>query len=226
MYSSVFKRFFDLVLAFVALLFLIPIFIPIILLLLLTGEHRVFYLQERIGLKNKKFKICKFATMLKNSPNMGTGSLTLRNDPRVTWVGRFLRKSKINELPQIFNVINGTMSIIGPRPQMEVDFKAFPEEIQKVIYNEKPGISGIGSIVFRDEEKLMSNTDMEPHSYYRAVIAPYKGALEKWYLSNISFSVDIKLIFLTIWVVISPQSQMCFEILKDLPSLPDALKDQ
>tara|TARA_R110001592_G_scaffold119404_1_gene322400 strand:- start:249 stop:926 length:678 start_codon:yes stop_codon:yes gene_type:complete len=225
MYSSAFKRLFDLLLALVALLLLIPVFIPITFLLLLTGEHKVFYLQDRIGLKNRKFKICKFATMLKNSPNMGTGSLTLRNDPRVTWVGRFLRKSKINELPQIFNVINGTMSIIGPRPQMEVDFKAFPEEIQKVIYNEKPGISGIGSIVFRDEEKLMSNTDMEPHTYYRAVIAPYKGELEVWYLSNISFWVDIKLIFLTIWVVISPQSQMCFKILKGLPSLPDALKN-
>ena len=116
------------------------------------------YLQERVGLNNKKFKIYKFATMVKNSPNMGTGSLTLRNDPRVLPFGKFLRKSKINEFPQIFNVFKGEMSIVGPRPQMEVDFLVYPKTIRDSIYKCKPGITGIGSIIFRDEEKYISES--------------------------------------------------------------------
>lgn len=224
MYNSFLKRLLDLILSFIALILLVPIFLPIMFLLLLTGEHEVFYLQDRVGLKNNKFKIWKFATMLKNSPSMGTGSLTLRNDPRVTWVGRFLRKTKINELPQIINVLNGSMSIIGPRPQMEVDFKKFSESIQRVIYNVKPGISGIGSIVFRDEERLMSNADLDPHAFYKLHIAPYKGELETWYLSNISLWVDIKLVFLTLWVILFSQSQVYFKVLNGLPSLPKELE--
>ena len=101
-----FKRFIDLLLAFIALLVLFPFLILVIIVLLLTGEGEVFYLQERLGYNNEKFKIIKFATMVKNSPNIGTGSLTLRGDPRVLPFGKFLRKSKINELPQIFNVIS------------------------------------------------------------------------------------------------------------------------
>lgn len=147
------KRLIDFIVAFVALLVLSPILIPICILLLLTGEHEVFYLQKRVGYKNKRFQIWKFATMLKNSPNMGTGSLTLRGDSRVLPMGKFLRKTKINELPQIVNVLIGNMSLVGPRPQMEVDFYRYPEHIQEVIYNAKLGITGIGSIVFRDEEK-------------------------------------------------------------------------
>ena len=217
MYSRLGKRLFDLFLAIIALTLLLPLFVPIILLLLLTGEHEVFYLQNRVGYKNSRFKIWKFATMLKNSPNMGTGSLTLRNDPRVTPVGRFLRKSKINELPQIFNVLNGTMSFIGPRPQMEVDFKKFPEDIQKVIYDVKPGISGIGSIVFRDEEKLVSDSSVDPHIYYKEVIAPYKGAIEMWYQANCSLWTDLKIIFLTAWVIVFPKSEIIYTAFKGLP---------
>ena len=117
-----FKRLFDILLAFMSLLILFPFFLIVIIILLLTGEGEVFYLQKRLGYLNKKFKIIKFATMIKDSPNIGTGSLTLRDDPRVLPFGKFLRKSKINELPQIFNVIIGNMSIVGPRPQMQVDF--------------------------------------------------------------------------------------------------------
>ena len=92
------KRLFDIILSLISIIILIPIFIPIILILLFTGENKVFYLQERVGFKNKNFRIIKFATMLSNSPNMGTGSLTLRNDPRVLPFGKFLRKTKINEI--------------------------------------------------------------------------------------------------------------------------------
>lgn len=210
------KRLFDIILSLISIILLIPIFIPIILILLFTGENKVFYLQERVGFKNKKFKIIKFATMLSNSSNMGTGSLTLRNDPRVLPFGKFLRKSKINELPQIFNILIGNMSIVGPRPQMEVDFKKFPPSIQNKIYDVKPGLTGIGSIFFRDEEYLLSSVN-DPHKYYRNQIAPYKGELEIWYKNNVSIILDFKLIFITAWVVIFPKSNILFKLLTEIP---------
>ena len=108
-----FKRLTDILIAGLALITLSPVLIIAILLLLLTGEHEVFYYQKRIGYKNNPFYICKFATMLKNSPDIGTGHITLRNDPRVTWFGKILRITKINELPQIINVFKGDMSIEG-----------------------------------------------------------------------------------------------------------------
>ena len=116
--------------------------VPCMLILWCTGEHKVWYLQKRVGYQNRIFSIFKFATMLKNSPNMGTGSLTTRNDPRVLPFGRFLRKTKINELPQIFNVLNGTMSIVGPRPvvQRELDLM---DEYQRQRFLVKQGITCI-----------------------------------------------------------------------------------
>jgi lipopolysaccharide/colanic/teichoic acid biosynthesis glycosyltransferase len=155
--------------------------------------------------------------MLQNSPNIGTGSLTLRNDPRVLPVGRFLRKTKLNELPQIINVLIGEMSIIGPRPIMEVDFKRYPKDIQEIIYNLKPGITGIGSIAFRDEESITSNAKGREVEVYKTIIIPYKGALEQWYQQNISFVTDLKLMFLTVWVIIKPASRLQYRILRRLP---------
>lgn len=224
MYKHFFKRVIDFILALVALIVLLPFAIPVIIILLLTGEHEVFYLQNRVGYKNQYFKIWKFATMMKNSANMGTGSLTVRNDPRVTPIGKFLRKTKINELPQIINVLIGNMSFVGARPQMEVDFLKFPEHVQKVIYNTNPGITGIGSIIFRDEEKWISNAKGDPHIFYKENIAPYKGELEIWYQKNISFITDVKLFFCTIWVILISESNLPYEIFKDLPEKPAVLK--
>lgn len=226
MYKHFFKRLIDILLAMMAIIIILPFWIPIMILLLLTGEHEVFYLQNRIGYKNKPFKIWKHATMLKDSENMGTGSLTVRNDPRVTTVGKFLRKTKINEIPQVINVLIGNMSVVGPRPQMKVDFLKFPEYIQKVIYNAKPGITGIGSIIFRDEEKWISNAEGDPHEFYRNVIAPYKGELELWYQKNLSFYTDTKLFFCTAWVILSPESELPYKIFKGLPPKPEALKEE
>ncbi len=223
MYLKYFKRIIDILLSVIALLILLPFLLPIVIILLLTGEHEVFYLQKRVGYKNERFQIWKFATMLKNSPNMGTGSLTLRKDPRVLPIGKFLRQTKINELPQIINVLIGNMSMVGPRPQMEVDFYKFPEYIQEVIYNSKPGITGIGSIVFRDEEELLTRAGGDPHVFYKEHLAPYKGELEVWYLKHISLMTDIKIIFLTAWVIISPKSELTYKLFKDLPVKPTNL---
>jgi lipopolysaccharide/colanic/teichoic acid biosynthesis glycosyltransferase len=219
MYKPI-KRVIDILIALIALIIISPLLIPVMIILLFTGEHEVFYKQKRVGYKNKRFMIWKFATMVKNSSKMGTGSITLRNDPRVLPFGKFLRKTKINELPQIINVFLGNMSIIGPRPLMEVDFKKYNEEIQNSIYNVKPGLTGIGSIVFRDEQKQISQAKIPIAEFYKLHISPYKGALELWYQKNLSFWTDFKILFLTSWVIIFSESKLPQKMFKGLPKKP------
>ena len=219
------KRLIDLFISTFALLLLSPLFLIVIIILRFTGEGEVFYFQERLGFLNKKFNIIKFATMLKNSPNMGSGSLTLRGDPRVLPFGNFLRKSKINELPQIFNVIIGNMSIVGPRPQMQVDFDKFPVDIRNEIYKSQPGITGIGSIIFRDEEKWICDFDGDKHKFYKDKIAPYKAEVEIWYYQNQSVLIDLKLVFLTAWVIVFPNSNVVYKMFESLPEKPSHLKN-
>lgn len=218
---KVLKRLLDIVVSFIAIMILLPLLIPVMIGLKLTGEGYIFYKQKRIGLNNKYFYILKFATMLKDSPNLGSGSITLRNDPRVTPMGGFLRKTKINELPQIFNILLGDISLVGPRPLVDKTFNAYSEEVRKVIYKVKPGLTGIGSIVFRDEESLISNSNLEPHAYYENVIAPYKGELEMWYQKNASMWTDIKIIFLTAWVVMFSKSELSYKMFESLPNKPN-----
>ena len=213
-----FKRSLDIVVSFVALIILLPIFIPIIIILRFTAEGEVFYFQERIGINNSKFQIWKFATMLKNSMNMGSGSITLQNDFRVTRIGAFLRKTKINELTQIINILKGDMSLVGPRPLVTKTFSAYNEDVQSNIYNVKPGITGIGSILFRDEESIISAVSNEdPFEFYKRVIAPYKGEVEMWYQENRSFFLDIQLILMTAWVILFPKTRLYEKWFQDLP---------
>ena len=214
------KRIFDIVSSSIVCIILAPFLLPIVILLRLTSEGEVFYLQERIGLNKKPFMIYKFATMLKNSSKMAGGIITIQNDPRVTFMGVFLRKSKINELPQLINILIGDMSVVGPRPVMKVSFEAYPSRIQEVIYNVKPGLTGIGSIIFRDEEDLISNIKnggCDIWDFYKNTIYPFKGEVEIWYQNNKSFFLDIKLIFITAWVIFSPSSTIYEKMFKDLP---------
>ena len=218
MYSFL-KRLIDIIVSFITLILLLPLFIPIVIALRLTAEGEVFYFQERIGLNNSRFQIWKFATMLKNSMNMGTGSITLQNDFRVTPIGKFLRKTKINELPQIINILKGDISLVGPRPLVTKTFSAYSAEVQEQIYKVKPGLTGIGSIIFRDEESIISAVkDEDPHEFYKRVIAPYKGELEMWYQGHRSFFLDLQLIFLTAWVILFPESRLYEKWFKDLPT--------
>ena len=211
------KRIIDIILSSIAILLFLPILIVIILILKLTGEGEIFYLQERVGFKTKSFMIYKFATMVKNSPNIGTGDVTLRNDPRVTKAGKFLRESKLNELPQLFNILLGHISIIGPRPLMRAGFNRYSLNFQNSVYNVKPGLTGIGSIVFRDEERILTESELSPHECYEKIILPYKGELEIWYQTNRSLFLDLQLIFLTAWVIIFPSSKLYENWFKDLP---------
>ncbi|MBE2258147.1 MAG: sugar transferase, partial [Rhodobacteraceae bacterium] len=149
------QRFLDILLSGLALIILAPLFVTIAVVLRLTGEREVFFVQQRVGKDGRKFGLLKFATMLKDSPNIGTGTVTVRDDPRVLPTGRFLRKTKVNELPQLLNILKGDMSIVGPRPQTQRCFDAFPNDVQEAIVKVRPGLSGIGSIVFRNEESLL-----------------------------------------------------------------------
>ncbi len=216
MYSIV-KRFFDLLFSIIAIIILLPFLIPIIIGLKLTGEGYIFYYQERIGQFCKNFNIIKFATMLKNSPNIGTGTITTRNDSRVLPMGKFLRITKLNELPQILNVLIGNMSFVGPRPLVAKQFGYYPLEMQTQIMQSKPGITGIGSIVFRDEEELVSASSLPPQEFYQTVISPYKGALEIWYTQHNSIVVDFLILIFTFWVIIFPKSNIVYKTFRNLP---------
>ena len=143
------ERFFDILFSGIALLLLSPLLVPIVITLRLTGEGEIFFLQKRIGKSGKKFKLFKFATMRKNSPNIGTGMVTMRDDPRVLPVGTFLRKTKINELPQLLNIFFGDMSVVGPRPLTTQTFGAYSENTQRLIKQVRPGLSGVGSVILR-----------------------------------------------------------------------------
>lgn len=198
------KRTIDIAFSLALIVLLAPLLIVVIALLRVTGEREVFYLQQRIGYKNQSFGIYKFATMLKNSPNMGTGSITLRNDPRVTPVGRYLRMAKINELPQLFNVLLGHMTLVGPRPFVDETFAAYPKHVQDRVYAICPGLTGAGSIVYRDEEAIISSSDLSPADCYRTIIAPHKGELELWYQEHRNLLVDLKLLVLTAVCVLRP----------------------
>ena len=219
------KRLFDIIASISALLVLSPLLVPIMIGLKLTAEGHIFYFQKRIGYKNRPFSIWKFATMLLDSPNMKGGYITLRDDPRVTAIGGFLRKTKINELPQIINVLMGTMSVVGPRPLAQVTYDAYPAESRDIVYDRKPGITGIGSIIFRDEERMMSANKDNPMQFYTDHIAPYKGALELWYGKHASTVIDLKIIFLTVWVIVFPESGLPYTLLKGLPKMPQILQE-
>lgn len=216
------QRFCDFTLALIVLLMLSPLLIPISILLKLTGEGEVFYIQERVGINGKIFGLFKFATMLKNSPNIGAGELTLRDDPRVLPVGAFLRKSKINELPQLLNIIIGNMSIVGPRPMVPNTYINYPQAAQNKLNTIRPGLTGIGSIVFRDEENFLEGRK-DPKEFYISQIIPYKSELEVWYVNNNSLINYLKCIFITAWVIVFPRSKIIDSFFKGLPSKPENL---
>ena len=219
----IFKRGFDIVASGVGILLLAPIWVSIVVILKLTGDHDVFYGQTRIGLGNRHFKIWKFVTMVRNAETMAGGMHTTQGDPRVTRVGRFLRKTKLNELPQMFNILFGDMSIVGPRPQVDETFAPFPNEVKARIYMVRPGLTGVGSLVYRDEERILSQCERRGVTVkycYEQEIAPHKGALEMWYLEHISLWTDLKLILATAWIVFFPTSGMVERWFPSLPKRP------
>ena len=218
------QRFFDIVFSAIAMIVLSPILLLTCIILSVTGEGHIFYLQKRVGQYGRSIEIIKFATMLKNSPNIGTRTVTLMNDSRILPFGRFLRKSKINELPQLINVLLGDMSIVGPRPQTQRCFQAFPENLRDQIVSVRPGLSGLGSIFFRNEE-LMLNNSINADQFYDQIIMPYKGKLEAWYILNNSVKLYFILILATVATVLFGKVPFRHTYLSRIPSSPDELKE-
>lgn len=201
------KRFLDIFIATIGIVLLIPLLLPLVALLRLTGEGKVFYRQERMGFQQTPFLILKFATMLENSPSIGSGDITLRDDPRVLPVGRILRKTKINELPQLWNVLIGEMSLVGPRPLTVNQFGLYSSDTAAVIARAKPGITGVSALVFRDEERFLAGR-ANPREYYSQVLLPRKAKLESWYSENRTFLIDVIVLLLTACVVMRPSSRI------------------
>ena len=216
------QRLLDVFLSGIAIMVFSPILVPIACLLRITGEREVFYNQTRVGKNGSSFRLIKFATMQKDSPSKGSGEITIKNDPRVLPLGKFLRKSKINELPQLWNIFRGDMSIVGPRPMVPNTYARYPIEAQKVLNTVRPGLTGIGSIIFRDEERLLDGRE-DPISFYNRNITPHKSDLELWFVENNTLWLYIKIIFVTAWVVAFPSSTIVDKIFDGIPSLPDSL---
>jgi lipopolysaccharide/colanic/teichoic acid biosynthesis glycosyltransferase len=216
------QRILDFTLSLSAILLLLPLLLPVIIILRFTGEGEVFYTQQRVGMGGRNFGLLKFATMLKDSPNMGAGEITVSGDPRVLPFGKILRKSKLNELPQIWNILAGHMSIVGPRPMVPSIFALYSIEAKEELNKVRPGLTGIGSIFFRDEESFLSNKS-EPMKFYNDYIIPYKNEIEIWFVKNQSIYLYFKIIFTTVWVVLFPNSKLFHRFFANLPSIPRQL---
>jgi lipopolysaccharide/colanic/teichoic acid biosynthesis glycosyltransferase len=212
----------DLLFSLAALLVFSPLLMLVAIALRFTGEGEVFYRQVRIGKGGHEFNLLKFATMMKNSPAMGSGELTLHNDPRVLPLGRILRKTKLNELPQLLNILVGDLSLIGPRPQTRRYYDCYEAVDRAWIDTIRPGLSGVGSILFRDEETLLSKVS-DPVTFDDQVITPFKGRVEHWFVMNQSVGLYFELILTTVLVVLWPSARLHQRLLRRVPPPPAAL---
>lgn len=194
------KRLFDIFFSFFFLVFFLPFGIIIALLIALEDRGAIFYFQERMGQFGRPFKLIKFRSMHLNADKLGKLTVGMK-DPRITKVGYFIRKYKLDEFPQFINVLKGDMSIIGPRPEVKEYIDLYTDE-QKKILNVKPGITDYASLEYFDEARLLGNSE-NPKQTYINEIMPAKLELNKKYLANPSFTHDIKLMWLTFKKMIS-----------------------
>lgn len=191
------KRTFDIVFSLLGVVLALPLFLIISILILMDSPGRILFRQRRVGQDGKLFNILKFRTM----SHSDKGSLlTLAEDDRITKVGRFLRKTKLDELPQLLNVLKGDMSFVGPRPEVPY-FVAKYTDSQREILKAKPGITDLASIEYRDESELFSE-DVDAESFYVEQIMPKKIELNKEYLKNMSLKTDVGIILKTLKVII------------------------
>jgi len=211
------KRIFDIFISAIIIIVFLPLGFFIALILYFTGEGEVFYTQQRIGVHGQPFGLFKFVTMVKNSPNLGARDITIQNDPRVLPFGKLLRKTKLNEFPQFINVLLGDMSIVGPRPLVINQFNMIPDNYKIIIILLKPGVTGIGSIVFRDEEKYLQSNENDSNEFYKNEIVPFKASLECWYHDKSSVLVDIILVMITAVMVIKPKMNLHNYFFSGLP---------
>ena len=190
-----FKRLFDIVFSFTGLLLLLPIFAVVAVAVRCNGKP-VFYRQERVGLNGKRFWIFKFRSMVVNAEKTGQ-KVTAERDDRITPIGKFLRKTKLDELPQLLNVLTGDMSLVGPRPEVPFYVELWPEKDRSIILSIKPGITDYATLYYHDEQSVLANAD-NPEKAYITKIMPHKLKLYRNYLIDRSFRLDFYLILATL----------------------------
>lgn len=192
------KRLFDVISSLAVLLLLFPVFAVVSVLIVLDSKGGVFYKQTRVGKNHKPFNLFKFRTMRPNSDKV---QITVgHRDPRVTRVGYFLRKYKLDEIPQLINIIKGEMSVVGPRPEVPKYVNQYTDE-QKRVLNVKPGLTDYASLQFVDESEILAQSE-DPEKAYTQEILPQKLKLALKYIDERNFWVDIKLIFQTLGRII------------------------
>lgn len=192
------KRIFDLFFSIFGLVFFAPIFLIIAIFIKIDSPGEIFFRQIRITKDGKEFKIYKFRTMKKDTE--GSKQITVGQDNRITKVGNFLRKTKLDELPQLVNILKGEMSFVGPRPEVPKYIVYYTEE-QKEILKVKAGITDYASIYFSNESEILGS-QADPEKYYIEKIMPYKIELNKKYIEKMGIIEDIKIIVMTILKII------------------------
>lgn len=205
-YNRFFKRVIGLLLAIILLAILWPFYFIIALAVAIEDGFPVFYRPQRGGYHNKPFRIFKFRSMVKNADKIGGGTTAL-NDPRITKVGNFLRKTKLDEIPQLFNIIGGSMSFIGPRPEL-LRYTDQYEGEEKLIFEVRPGITDFSSIEFINLDEIVGQGDAD--EMYEKYVLKKKNALRIKYAKEVSFGTDIKLFSLTVWRVIKKALSFIF----------------
>lgn len=193
------KRLFDVVVAAAGLLVLSPLFAILALAIKLTSRGPVFFRQERVGRDFQPFRIYKFRTMVVDAPKLG-GQITAGRDPRITSIGHVLRKTKLDELPQLLNVLSGEMSLVGPRPEVPKYVEMFRPQFAEVL-SVRPGITDLASVKYRDENEILGQA-ADPEAAYVNQVLPDKLALATEYVRRASFWFDVRLIFATFWKVL------------------------
>lgn len=194
------KRAFDLVAAGCGLILLSPLFLAVAVAVKLDSRGPVFFLQQRVGLNFRPFEMYKFRTMVVDAPKLG-GQLTVTGDPRVTRSGRWLRKLKIDELPQLINVVLGEMSLVGPRPEVARYVDQMRDDYREVL-SVRPGITDLASVKYRDESAILAAAE-DPERAYIEQILPDKLAISREYIRDVSLWLDLKIILQTLVRIVS-----------------------
>ncbi len=194
------KRLFDILISLIGLLILLPFLVIISMVVALGSKGGMFYLQERVGRHNKNFKLFKFRTMQSGSDKKGLLTVGGR-DPRITSTGYFLRKYKLDELPQLLNVFFGSMSLVGPRPEVRKYVELYTDDQKKVLLV-KPGITDYASLEYFNENDLLAKST-NPEQTYITEVMPAKLALNKKYIKEVGLITDLKIIFLTLQRIVS-----------------------
>ena len=210
------KRGADIIFSILGILISAPLLLISIFLIFTSGETSPLYVSYRIGKDGELFRMFKLRTMSRT--RLSKSPLTAYNDNRINFFGRFLSFSKIDELPQFFNILNGDLSFVGPRPMLPEVYIFYSDKTRKKLNKIRPGVTGIGSIVFRNESDLFKKVKGSHESFYKDNIAPAKADLELWYTKNRSFVIDFKILALTMVALFFGQVKSLKRHFKNLPT--------